>query len=472
MKEVLPESTKRLRKIGLGIFVVLSLLGGLLIWQVDLFHLHFGYRDAKEEYLRSGMPWTSEDLYSSITPEQATKREELVESVGKVLKSYRLDSEHRYENVSKENAANQLQKLAPVNVHIDRIVALSDAPLLGLVDLTEGFHFETTSVAEMKRAIQVLAIRGEWRVTVGRFEDGKKDLEAAYRLANSLGNSEYVGGYLVGNASVVTVDQSIVKAAGAVKGKLAQFKELEGLMQKFHSSYPLPINALKGEALVHLAYARNADILKDISSLMFQDGFPGAVTEPTMKSGDPRTMGRRSLSVAFMQLSAGVGDSIKKNPKDYEEWLAALKSETIIAVKRGGMSGNMINFWGVDADQFLDYVKRSKTLRLVNLSLLRGTRMNLEGRSQGDIESAMEIDPYSGQPLVWKSTGSTFTVWSVGPNGADDGGISRADYRKLMGSGSTKVGGVEPYDVPATIPWKPEPNPSSAGYSHLSGEDR
>lgn len=136
------------------------------------------------------------------------------------------------------------------------------------------------------------------------------------------------------------------------------------------------------------------------------------------------------------------------------------------------MSGNMINFWGVDADQFLDYVKRSKTLRLVNLSLLRGTRMNLEGRSQGDIESAMEIDPYSGQPLVWKSTGSTFTVWSVGPNGADDGGISRADYRKLMGSGSTKVGGVEPYDVPATIPWKPEPNPSSAGYSHLSGEDR
>lgn len=472
MKEELPESTKRLRRVGAAIFLTLALMGGLLIWQVDLFHLHFGYRDAKEEYLRSGMPWTSEDLYRDITPEQAEKRAELVKAANLALKESELDYEHRYDQVSKANALKRLQQLSRINPHLDKMVALSDVPLLGLVDLTEGFFFETASIAEMKRAIQVLAIRGESRVTVGRFEDGKKDLEAAYCLANSLGNSEYVGGYMVGNASVAAVDQSVVKAAGEVKRNLVQFQALESLMLKFHSCYPLPINALKGEALAHLSYARNADILRDISSLMFQDGLPGAVTEPMMKSGDPRMMGRRSLSVAFMQLWAGVGDSMKKNPEDYGEWIAALESETTIAVKRGGMSGNLINLWTVDVDLFLDFLKRSKTLRLVNLSLLRGTRMKLEGKSQGEIEAAMEIDPYSGQPLVWKSTGSTFTVWSVGPNGADDGGISRADYRKLMGSGSTRAGGVEPYDVPATIPWKPELKPSSTGAAHLSGEDR
>jgi hypothetical protein len=470
MKEELPESTKRLRKIGLGIFVVLSLLSGFMIWQVDLFHLHFGYRDAKEEYLRSGMPWTSEDLYSGITPEQAKKRAELFDSGVKAVQSYELDGGQRYEEVARINAERRLKESASANVHLDRMADLSGAPLLGMIDLNEGIYSHTQSLSPMKEAIQLLVSRGEWNVAVGRFEDGFIDFRTAYQLANSLGNSEAFMSYIIGNASLAVTDLSLVKAAGVVRGNPRQLKALEELMGQSLGSYPLAINAFKGEALTYLAYARNADILKDASTLIFQSGFPGEVNQPVMTSGDPRTMGRRSLAVAFMKLWSGVGDSIKSHPEDQEKWFAALRSETARAVKKGGMAGQMIDFSTPNPDIILDGLKRSKTMRLVNLSLLRGARMSLEGKAQSQIEAAMERDPYSEQPLVWKSNGSTFTVYSVGPNGADDGGISRADYQKLKGGSS--VTGADAYDVPATIPWKPEPRPSSTGYSHLSGEDR
>ena len=472
MKEELPESTKRLRRVGAAIFLTLALIGGLLIWQVDLFHLHFGYRDAKEEYLRSGMPWTSEDLYKDITPEQAEMRAELVKTANLALKDSELDYEHRYDQVTKANALKRLQQLSRISPHLDKMMALSDAPLHGLIDVNKGFNSSSLPLGEMKRAVQLLALRGQWKVTSGQFADGRKDLESAYSLAKSFGKSETFIGYFMGHSSFSSVDASVIKAASALKGNQAQLASLEKLLVESHSLDLSPKNALRGEALMHIAYTRNADVLKEVSTSIFQDAFPGAMTRQSIDSGDPRSIGRRSLAVPFLELWAEVGESMKNAPDDQKKWFDALRRGVSKAMKRGRITASLVEFFTVYPDRVLDNLKSYKTLRLVNLSLLRGTRMKLEGRSRGEIEAAMEIDPYSGQPLVWKSTGSTFTVWSVGPNGADDGGISRADYRKLMGSAGTRAGGVEPYDVPATIPWKPEPKPSSTGASHLSGEDR
>ena len=472
MKEELPESTKRLRKIGLGIFVVLSLLGGLLIWQVDLFHLHFSYHDAKDKYLTSGMPWTSEDLYKDLTPDQVEKRAALMKAANLALKEFKFDYEHRYDQVSKANALKRLQQISRISPHLDKMAALSDAPVLGLVDLNDGFYYDAQALSELKRAVQLLALRGQWLISSGQYKEGCKDFEASYRIARNMGDSETISGILLSNAALSGIDESLVKAVTTVREGLSQLKMLESLVDQSLSSHPLPINALKGEALAHIAYARNADVIQDVSLVVFQSGFPGTFKGPSTTSGDPKTIARRSLAVAFMQLWAEVGDSMKKNPEDLEKWLSVLKRESASAIKKGGVSGSILDFCSVDAGRMLGYFERTRTLRLVTLSLLRGAIMSLEGRSQGDIEAAMEIDPYSGQPLVWKSTGATFTVWSVGPNGADDGGISRADYLKLKRSGTSSGVGADAYDVPASIPWKPEPNPSSAGYSHNSGEDR
>lgn len=46
---------------------------------------------------------------------------------------------------------------------------------------------------------------------------------------------------------------------------------------------------------------------------------------------------------------------------------------------------------------------------------------------------AIPIDPYSGQPLVYRQRGDGYVLYSVGANGIDDGeGTQRAPYRKVV----------------------------------------
>lgn len=461
MKEGLSESARRMRRISAAIFLLIGMVGALLVWQVDLFHLQFGYRDVKSEYLASGMPWTSEDLYRSITPEQAKKREELVESANAASESFQNGEHHRFHEVSEANAIFWLKQIASINIHLNKVVELSNAPLIGLTDLNEGYYYRTDSQRHLKEAVQLLALRAEWRITVGRFEEGRNDFEAAYRIAKNLGSSEVFLGYIIGTSALTVVDLSVVKAANTIRENHTRLTSLESMISESIASHPLPVNAFRGEALTHIAYARNADLMHDVFTLTFENGVPGVVMQPPKISGDPRTVGRRSLATAFMRLWAGVGETMKEHPGDQEKWFAALQSEITLASNRGGIAGKIIDHYTVDPDSLLDNLKRSRAMRLVNLSLLRGARMSLEGKSQSEIEAAMELDPYSGRRLVWKKSGATLKVWSVGPNGADDGGIDRLEYLVLKSSTGASSVGVDAYDIPAILPWKATTKPSS-----------
>ncbi|OHB68416.1 MAG: hypothetical protein A2Y77_15180 [Planctomycetes bacterium RBG_13_62_9] len=86
--------------------------------------------------------------------------------------------------------------------------------------------------------------------------------------------------------------------------------------------------------------------------------------------------------------------------------------------------------------------KAMKRFYLLHVAECRGGRILLALRRHKDrtgawpadlaaikpyVSSETIIDPFSGKPFVYRVTGNTFLLYSVGPGGTDDGGIPPRD---------------------------------------------
>lgn len=63
---------------------------------------------------------------------------------------------------------------------------------------------------------------------------------------------------------------------------------------------------------------------------------------------------------------------------------------------------------------------------------IEGLRISAELKERGEVSpkrASLPIDPYSGQPLIYRGSGTTFQLYSVGENGQDDGGRSDVSLR-------------------------------------------
>lgn len=137
---------------------------------------------------------------------------------------------------------------------------------------------------------------------------------------------------------------------------------------------------------------------------------------------------RDQLLYAFYPKPLAYGDELRC----YDELLAAARSGTIIVppvpkdplVKRGyDMIGGVFDLQGLDvagARAKLQLLRLEVALREYSLRQ-NAYPADLGALAPGYVQ-AVPLDPFSNRPYVYRRVGSSYTLYSVGPDGTDEGG--------------------------------------------------
>ncbi|HXG24844.1 MAG TPA: hypothetical protein VNJ09_09835, partial [Chthonomonadales bacterium] len=106
-------------------------------------------------------------------------------------------------------------------------------------------------------------------------------------------------------------------------------------------------------------------------------------------------------------------------PSEPDEIKALISDETLSAQNFGTMA---LRYYWMDA-----------RLRILYTALRLEAYRKKNGRYPPSLSTLgsdpLFTDPFSGKPLVYRSSGNAYTLYSVGPNGVDDGGMSYREGR-------------------------------------------
>lgn len=294
--------------------------------------------------------------------------------------------------------------------------------------------------ASMKSATKLLTQRAVVSAQQGDDAAALKDLKAARKLGQYLVKDPTLLGLLVAIAIDAIVLRCAENLATEFAGDGTKLANLQSVLDS--TSYPMDAtDALRGEVFMSVAFMRNYDqlggerVMKSMLDPDFAsngDDFSAKEFVPVL-SGEPKNPQAR----AILNVTLSIWNRIFKEYGSYPlkpGWSSVLDEET----RKLEASPTLANRYAAVLmpvfSQAEAALKRNAYRRGVTEALLTVLKYKQgTGRLPKTLEEAGVIltDDF-GKPVVYKVSGQSFQIYSLGPNGIDDGGPT------MTGSSSDK----------------------------------
>lgn len=218
--------------------------------------LHFGlfagagdYRKAKERYLKSGMPWQYTDLVESDNASYYVKQAELNSILERIDGLHKVFDSIDYEAVSVQSARKYLAATEAADRLIRQIPSTQEFSNISDPASAEHLHTSLEREYRARRVVRLVACRGEWKIALGRFDEGIEDLRRAYSISRGLASGYSFSSLTFAVAASRSVDTSVARAASFAMSKPARLADLQRIVARHQELWPPPANVFKGQAL-------------------------------------------------------------------------------------------------------------------------------------------------------------------------------------------------------------------------------
>lgn len=434
--------TRRLRFVLIGSGVLLSLcgVGG---YAVSRTYLDFPWaarelEAAVKEYRSLGLPWEAKDLepqpplgpdenaapllkavFDALQPTPSTEPPAL----GAVSDALRDGA------TAKERQA-ALAPFRPLFKDIER--ALEKSRLSLKHDWDEGFDTAFPELAAGRSVVELLVTRAATKRDAGDFDGAAEDLMKAQKLGRMLGQDPTLLAGLTSLACEALVLREVERLI-----EVSQ-KDPQGLIAANRVlASPLPpdylMHHLRGEMYSGVAYTRNLDRLGG-----WRAEFGVLSEEPVedsrqsiVRTGLPSGTIARGLLARYLQ----GWNAIFRDWKPGEDPMSIAKRANALMQRDEAerrMSFHWNPLWLSTVVEAAPVYVRSETYRrcLQGLSRVVAYRSRT-GRWPATLADAdfNGIDPFDGKPLRMVVKGDQVRVYSVGPDGIDDGGVTSNEPR-------------------------------------------
>ncbi len=320
----------------------------------------------------------------------------------------------------------------------------------GFVDL-----LEPVSGMNTRDAVKLMTARAMFRLHEGKTDEAWQDLLACHRLARLMARGPFLISRIMASGIVVWVFRA--DAALAQYGKLTaeRARRFQADLQQLPATSAMTELLDAGERMYELdllcLLANSQGDLPEWMGLMhgkpWRDALGKLVADPRVDWDDvlrENNAGTDQIIEAFRQPTYARQKMALKNLDDQREAEgrgasdpAAVAKTLAASSSRKAVTRHLIKLLflpsGFGSGENIDPLRASR-LRLAELAFALAGYRSDHGRyppSLKDLSPAYiaEIpkDPFTGEDLHYRTPGAGYLLYSVGPNGRDDGGRNTAD---------------------------------------------
>ncbi|MBI5706175.1 MAG: hypothetical protein HZC36_04205 [Armatimonadetes bacterium] len=282
-----------------------------------------------------------------------------------------------------------------------------------------GAHVLIPEMAPLKRVVRLLCARALIRSRGGDLTGAKSDLETAFRVSAHIGQEGLLIGYLVQITAQGFVQEAAVQIAKEKPESVPALKMAADVLARCPKEPDL-LRALRGEASGGIMIARTAKSLDEIRALSSGEDPPETPTIPLSKAM------RDAAEVRLLQFWRKVLPLIAEHPDDFQAAEDILRRETTIFEAHQEASYLLPRVCLPLSEVCATSKGRARASTRVDRALVFAIG---EKRKTGFWPKTLPAelnDPFSDGPLRFRASKNSFKVWSVGPNGKDDGGDRRS----------------------------------------------
>lgn len=313
--------------------------------------------------------------------------------------------------------------LATMKPYLAEVEAASRKPKVDFKrDWSLGARLLLPELAPLKKVVRLLCTRAVLRARDGDLVSARADLETAFRVSAHIGQEGLLINYLIQISSRSSALNGAVRIAKENPGSVQALSMAADVLARCPTE-PNLLRALRGEAVGAILIARTVSSIEEIEALS-GGGEPPA--HPRFPLTQPQ---RQAAEVRLLQFWRKVLPPIAAHPDDFRAAEEVLKRES--AAMEAHTEGSYL--LAKVCLPILDVSATSKGRAQASTSVARALVFALdEKRKTGAWPKAVPADltdPFSDKPLRFQATKDGFKVWSVGPNGVDEGGDRRSDAK-------------------------------------------
>lgn len=431
-----------------------------LLPQVDVVYKHLWYKEAAANYKASGLPWEASDFRKEPDAKAVSNFNELLDLSAQVHRKKppaSISSDFLLTSqtlpIARKHLKTQEEKLAQIAILLSQPVQFPGDPDMGVNLLYPHLTF-------FKSTARAYLLRAELNAKEGNIEGSLEDIKLAAHIASVTEEYPALITTLAGISIRALIHRSILKCATY---RMTDDTALKGLISLVHS---LPSkqgfsDTLKGEAYQVLSTLRNLHIqFQEIEREHYKELVPSS---PLKESGDLPSQRTQSYAVSLLNGFADIFN-ISKGADRLIDQRIKIKGVSDRVNSDRSSSSLMAQILFPVFEQYVDAYIRDEAERVAVKSVLEIAyeRQNGWSGEKNRLTVSLPMDPFlvseREDQLRLKLKGMTISVYSVGLNQLDDGGI-RTDVSVAQEKARAKAEGREAKigtlvnDIVAQIPW-------------------
>jgi hypothetical protein len=435
-----------------GVLVLLVVVvGGVVAYKwYDVPRVAATLPEVAQEYRERGLPWEASDLEPDPPVAEHENAAPLIRAAIEKFDYGRAKKEasELIELVRSSNPRNLDevdQRIKPYEPALALAEQASERPRCWFHrDWDLGAHLLLPEYAHMQEMIRLFAVKAEAAAQRGRGTEAVRYLRAGLNLAKHAGSEPTMLAALVQTAGETTMMRSSEHVMASFRGDMSTLQEVRMALKPDERRVDIR-RAFRGEMFLGIATTRNLHLARKQGE---------AKSENLERTGFPKNPAARAYMARHMQAwidadkaAEGVDDPVA---------MAALKSDVMEEHGSQRTLSSLLN--AVLLPVFTQAGQAVGSIHVKqDLTYLLAQAMEFEARHGRFPNSLEELgsapsDPFGEDPLRLVRSDKGIGIYSVGPNGRDDGGVSSLELPRAPQGANRFAQG----DVVAAYPPKRE----------------
>ncbi|MBM4038315.1 MAG: hypothetical protein FJ290_07365 [Planctomycetes bacterium] len=295
------------------------------------------------------------------------------------------------------------------------------------LDFTKGMGMLLPHLARLRHATRLLALEAMERIEAGKADDAGESLIAALRMGEALRREPILVSTLVRIACNSLAVAQAERWASRTKPSPAALERLEAALAAA-ADPKLIEGAMVGERCFGIDIYQTY-ILKPNRAEMLRNLGAAEVPFPLAVNLIPNAYFKMDMCYYLDVMNAYVAVARRSYPQNYLDRNRALEAIPARLAERYFIAGMILPALGRTFVSAQNHMARCESAR-VALAALRYKAKH--GRLPADLAAlvpgflkAVPLDPFDGKPLRYKAGEAGLTVYALGENGKDDGGLTQ-----------------------------------------------